>query len=85
MDFVQQQDPERKAFVNLLAGFFGVVGAFLILPRALRFFSKRFAFGIISEIITVMITGLLTEKLVSVLSANGDPSAKTAGRRPSRH
>jgi hypothetical protein len=67
-----QQAPPRQAFINLLTGFFGVLGAIFILPRALRFFGKRFAFGIVSEIVTIVITGLLTEKLVSVISPNGD-------------
>jgi hypothetical protein len=66
------RDPSQQTLINLLMGFFGVLGAFLFLPRVLRFFGKRFAFGIVSEIVTIAITGLLTEKLVSHLGKNGD-------------
>lgn len=78
-----QQAPSRQALINLLTGFFGVLGAILILPRAFRFFGKRFAFGIVSEIVMIVITGLLTEKLVSVLSPEEDePTTDRATREP---
>jgi Na+/H+ antiporter NhaC len=80
------QAPQRQAIINLITGFFGVLGAILILPRALRFFGKRFAFGIVSEIVAIVITGLLTEKLVSTLSPDGEdsPSDRTRPERPTR-
>lgn len=75
-------DAPQNALINLLLGFFGVLGALLILPKALKFFSRRFAFGIVSEIIAIVITGLLTEKLVSQVGRDGDEQATPAHRTP---
>lgn len=53
-----------RSVLSVLLGFFGVTAAFLLLPRTVKYFIRRFLFGIISEIVAVVITGLLTEKLV---------------------
>lgn len=62
------QNDARGAITNLLIGFFGVLGAFLLLPRTAKFMVRRFFMGIISEVLMVILTGLLTEKLVDFIS-----------------
>lgn len=51
-----------------LFGFVGVVAAFFLLPRTLKFLIRRFVFGVISEVVLVVLAGLLTEKAVERLS-----------------
>jgi glucose uptake protein GlcU len=78
------QNAPKQAATNLLVGFFGVLGAIFILPRALRFVGKRFAFSFISEIVMIVLTGLLTEKLVSKVAGENDHADEHAmpPRRP---
>ena len=52
---------------SLLFGFFGVTAAFLLLPKTVKYVIRRFVTGIIGEIVAVVITGLLTEKLVDLV------------------
>lgn len=67
-----QNLPERSAFddpiVKWLAGFFGALFGFMLLPRALKFMIRRFVFGTIGEVIAIILTGLLTEKAVEFLN-----------------
>ncbi len=65
----------RSGFTNLLLGFFGVLGAALILPRLAKFGVRRFFMGIISEVLLILLSGLLTEKLVRMISNAGDEEA----------
>ena len=58
----------RKSLVSLLLGFFGVTAAFLLLPKTIKYVIRRFFLSILSEIVAVVITGLLTEKLVDAIS-----------------
>lgn len=54
------QDSASKLFL----GFFGTILAFFLLPKTIKFVIRRFLLGVISEVLTVVITGLLTEKAV---------------------
>lgn len=65
-------DETKTAATNILIGFFGVVGAFLLLPRTLKFMGRRFVLGIAGEVLTVVLTGLVTEKLVEFLGRSED-------------
>ena len=62
------RDPAEKSLVNALLGFFGVVAAFLLLPRTLKLVFRKFAVGIIGEVVAIVTLGLLTEKLVDRVS-----------------
>ncbi|MEX0599583.1 MAG: hypothetical protein WD021_08510 [Rhodothermales bacterium] len=57
-----------RSIVSLLLGFLGVTAAFLLLPKTIKYVIRRFVLGIASEIVAVVITGLLTEKLVHFIS-----------------
>ena len=57
----------RNSLISLLLGFFGVTAAFLLLPKTIKYVIRRFFLSIISEVVAVVITGLLTEKLVDVI------------------
>lgn len=59
-------DP-RNSLISLLLGFFGVTAAFLLLPKTIKYVIRRFFLSILSEVVAVVITGLLTEKLVDVI------------------
>lgn len=58
----------RSGLISVLLGFFGVTAAFLLLPKTIKYVIRRFLLSIVSEIVAVVITGLLTEKLVDLIS-----------------
>ncbi len=58
----------RSGITNLLIGFLGVIGAAVRLPRLFRFGFKRYFMSFVSEILLIIISGLLTEKLVTYLT-----------------
>ncbi|GIV59009.1 MAG: hypothetical protein KatS3mg043_0098 [Rhodothermaceae bacterium] len=51
-----------------LIGFFGAVAAFLLLPRAVKYFLRRVLTRILGQVLLFVTMGLLTEKLVDWLS-----------------
>lgn len=64
---LQRSSNAPNGLISLLFGFFGVTAAFLLLPKTIKFVVRRFILGIFSEIVAVVITGLLAEKLVDVI------------------
>lgn len=64
------RDPLSRWFLGL----FGGAALFLLLPRAVRFVFKNFFFGVLAEVVTVVIAGLLTEKAVDAASETREPS-----------
>lgn len=66
-----------NGLVSLLFGFFGVTAAFLLLPKTIKFVIRRFVLGIFSEIVAVIVTGLLAEKLVDVIGREHSESGET--------
>lgn len=54
----------RPNLATYLLGFFGTLLGFTLLPKALKLFIRKYVLGFISEIVVVVIMGLLTEKLV---------------------
>jgi len=64
--------PLNDPIVKALLGFFGAVFGFLMLPRALKYFLRRFVLGTFSEIVAIVITGLLTEKVVHFISKDDE-------------
>lgn len=64
----------RNSLISLLLGFFGVTAAFLLLPKTIKYVIRRFFLSILSEVVAVVITGLLTEKLVDVIGQDASDS-----------
>ena len=62
----------RNPLATYLLGFFGVLFAFTLLPRTLKFLVRKFFFGFLGEVVTVVITALLTEKAVEALNERND-------------
>ena len=62
------RSPLSDPLVKGLLGFFGALFGFLLLPRAVKFFLRKFVLGTLSEIVAIVVTGLLTEKAVDLLS-----------------
>ncbi len=58
----------RGSLTKWLVGFFGSVLAFLLLPKTIKFFIRRFVLGVIGEVVAVVIAGLLTEKAIDKVS-----------------
>ncbi len=69
MSRITTGSPETdKSLFSVLLGFFGVTAAFLLLPKTVKYVIRRFFLSIVSEIVAVVITGLLTEKLIDFIS-----------------
>ncbi len=62
-----QRSPLSDPLVKGLLGFFGTAFGFLLLPRALKLFFRKFVLGTLGEIVAIVVTGLLTEKAVDFL------------------
>lgn len=75
------QDDAQKSLINVLLGFFGVVGAFLLLPKTVKFAARRFLTSMAKEIVVVVLTGLLTEKLVSMIERDDEVEPRPAAER----
>lgn len=58
------QNGLKESITNGLIGFFGVVAAFLFLPKLLKYATRRLLFGFIGEIAAVIIAGLIAEKTI---------------------
>jgi len=64
----QPPSPLSDPLVKWMLGFFGALFGFLLLPRALKTFFRRFVLGTLSEIVVILVAGLLTERAVDLLS-----------------
>ena len=64
----------RNGLVSVLLGFFGVTAAFLLLPKTIKYVIRRFFLSIASEVVAVVITGLLTEKVVDYIGQDSPDS-----------
>ena len=69
--------------LSWLLGVLGIAALIKLLPRAISYGIRRWVFGLIMEIIVVVLAGLLTEKLVNRLSQRNGP-ARSNGTRPAR-
>ena len=63
-----QRSPLRDPLVQVLLGFFGTLFGLLLLPRALKLFFRKLVLGTVSEIVAIVLAGLLTEKAADFLS-----------------
>jgi hypothetical protein len=75
---MDDNDPLQEGLVKGLLGFLGVIAAFKFLPRVLSFTVRRFVFGLLAEVIMVVLAGLLTEKIAKKLTGR-DPSPDPFG------
>ncbi len=63
MDYTRHSEPSlAESSAKWLFGFFGAAAMFLLLPRTVKFLIRRFFFGVVGEVIAVVIAGLLAEK-----------------------
>jgi hypothetical protein len=69
-------DPLQEGLVKSLLGFFGVIAAAKLLPKLLGYTVRRFVFGLLSEVIWVVLASLLTEKIARKLTGR-DPSPES--------
>lgn len=69
MDYGRHSRSEiQDSLLKLFLGFFGTLFAFFLLPRTIKFVIRKFLLGIIGEVVTIVITGLLAEKAVDQIS-----------------
>jgi hypothetical protein len=70
----------QSVILPWVLGALGITALVKFLPRTVMYAIRRWVFGLIAEIVMVVIAGLLTEKLVDRLTArNGvDRSARRA-------
>jgi hypothetical protein len=57
----------ENTLIAMLLGFFGVTALILLLPKTVKYMIRKFLLGIVGEIVAVVLTGLLTEKVVDLL------------------
>ena len=67
-----QRSPLGDPLVKWFLGFFGALFGFLLLPRAIKTFFRRFLLGTLSEIVVIIVSGLLTEKAVDLIRKEED-------------
>ena len=69
MRYLDSSQPDlQSSLTTWLIGFFGAILGFMILPKTLKFLIRRFIFSIFSEVLAVVVAGLLAEKAVEKLS-----------------
>ncbi|HEX7121980.1 MAG TPA: hypothetical protein VF178_06365 [Gemmatimonadaceae bacterium] len=73
MNHTHPSDPSlAESAAKWAFGFFGAMAAFLLLPRAVRFFVKRLVWGVLGEVIAVVVAGLLAEKAAERVGRTDD-------------
>ena len=81
MDRLPPIDPTlQKSFLSVALGFVGVTGLILFLPKTIKYLLRRFVTGLVGEIVAVVLTGLLTEKVVSWIGHEPRPATGRAPR-----
>ena len=60
----------EETFAKFALGFFGTIFGFFLLPKALKYFVRTFIVNVVAEIVTVVLTGLLTEKAAELLTGS---------------
>lgn len=77
----------QSVILPWVLGALGITALIKFLPRTIMYAIRRWIFGLIAEVVMVVIAGLLTEKLVDRLtSRNGiDRTAPRAEPRASGH
>lgn len=81
MRSTSRQSNVPDGLISMLFGFFGVTAAFLLLPKTIKYVIRNFLAGIVSEIVMVILAGLLTEKLLDVVGSD-ETRAESGGSEP---
>ena len=61
------REPLRDSVILGALGFFGTLLGFLIVPKLFKFTARRLVTGFIGEVVMIVLTGLLTEKVVDLI------------------
>lgn len=62
----------RASFLTWVLGFLGIAALIKFLPRTLSYATRRWVLGLITELVVVVLAGLLTEKLADrMIGRNG--------------
>ena len=67
-----QSSSSSDPFVTWLFGFLGAFFGFMLLPRAIKFLVRKLILETLSEIVAIVIAGLLAEKAVEFISQHDD-------------
>ncbi len=67
-DFSPTDSGLQNTFIKSALGFLGVVAGFKLLPKIVSFVARRFVFGFVSQLIFVILAGLLTKKAAETLT-----------------
>jgi hypothetical protein len=65
------------SLVRFLAGFLGSMIVVALLPRTFRLFIRKLFMGVIGEVVTVLVAGLITEQASRKLGANDSDESPT--------
>lgn len=65
------------SILKAVLSFFGVIAAFKIVPKAFSFVTRKFVFGLVSQVVWIVIAGLLTEKAAEKFAGKDLPEAST--------
>ena len=58
----------QSTFIKFIIGFVGTILGFKVLPKLFKFVFRRVLPSLVSEIVAIVITGLLTEKAIDLIS-----------------
>lgn len=76
----------RSSLLTWVLGFLGITALIKFLPRTLSYATRRWVFGLITELVVVILAGLLTEKLANRMTGrNGvapPRSSEASAREP---
>lgn len=67
-DFRASATELQQSLLTWVLGFFGMLAAFKLLPKTIKYVLRRYVFGLVSEIVFVVIAALLTEKAAEKLT-----------------
>lgn len=66
-------DPSlRNPLATYLLSFFGVAFGIFALPKLFKFITRRLVWGTLAEIVAIVLTAVLTEKAVGLLTDQDD-------------
>ena len=79
MESSSNQSNLGTTILRWVLGSLGITALIKLLPRAMKYLVRRWLFGLVAEIIIVVLAGLLTEKAVEKLSGSR-PSSDAPSR-----
>lgn len=67
-DFSPTDSGLQNTLIKSALGFFGMIAGVKLLPKLLSLFARRFLFGFVSQMIFVVLAGLLTKKVAETIT-----------------